>query len=228
MCFGTDRSEDVGVAARKSGPVRVARRRPVDGGIGAAKLDEMAREVRRFRAEMESERTRRIDELVAEAMRNGEDASRNHWSCLYDSELAPCTTGRAMLLEHRIVPFPPQDLQSTDDLHDELWTVIEGLAASGVFLLHTDHMGDRDLYCRLYYRILDEPTRLLPPSAEGAEFIDCLHPMDLEPGMVGHRLVARIELGEGLEPVREVGVRGPAYAVPLADRDRWLPRPAWA
>ena len=228
MCFGTDRSEDVGVAAKSSGPVLVARRRAVEGGVGAAKLDEMARDVRRFRLEMEAERDRRIDELVAEARRNGEDDHRNHWCCVYDAELAPSTTGRAMLLEHRIVPFPPQDLQSTDDLHDELWTVIEGLAASGVFLLHTDHLGDRDLYCRLYYRILDEPTRVLPPSAEGAEFIDCLHPMDLEVGRVGRGLSERIERGEQAEPLRQPGVRGPAFEAPLADRDRWLPRPEWA
>ena len=55
MCFGTDRSEDVGVAAKSSGPVLVARRRAVEGGVGAAKLDEMARDVRRFRLEMEAE-----------------------------------------------------------------------------------------------------------------------------------------------------------------------------
>ena len=227
MCFGTDRSEDVQVASQQAGAVRIARRRAFEGGLAPRKLDEMARDLRRFRAEMEAERATRIDQLVAEAKRSGEDADRHHWTVVYDTEFAPSTTGRAMLLEHRIVPFPPQDLPTDTELHDELWTVIEGLAVSGVFLINTDHLGDRDLYCRLYYRILDEPTRLLPPTSEAAEFIDCLHPMDLEPGKVGHRLVARIERGEPEEPARGEGVRGPVFASPLADRDRWMPRPNW-
>jgi hypothetical protein len=227
MCFGTDRSEDVQVASQRAGAVRIARRRAFEGGLAPRKLDEMARDLRRFRAEMEAERATRIDQLVAEAKRSGEDADRHHWTMVYDTEFAPSTTGRAMLLEHRIVPFPPQDLPTEAELHDELWTVVEGLAVSGVFLINTDHLGDRDLYCRLYYRILDEPTRLLPPTSEAAEFIDCLHPMDLEPGKVGHRLVARIERGEPEEPARGEGVRGPAFGSPLADRDRWMPRPNW-
>jgi exopolyphosphatase/guanosine-5'-triphosphate,3'-diphosphate pyrophosphatase len=106
-----------------------------------------------------------------------------------------------MLLEHRIVPVPPQDLVSDDDLHDELWTVIEALDASGVYLVNTEHMGDRDLYARLYYRILDEPTRCLPPDSEAAEYIDCLHPMDLNPGSMGSRMFERMEK-RGLKPDR--------------------------
>ncbi|MFM8872735.1 MAG: hypothetical protein ACKOJI_05170 [Phycisphaerales bacterium] len=158
--------------------------------------------------------------------RVGRVEDRFHWTLVYDLEMAPVTTGRALLLEHRIVPVPPQDLDSADALHDELWTVIEALAASGVFLLNTDHLDDRDLYGRLYYRILDEPTRALPPESEASEFIDCLHPLDIESGGLGRRLADRIAAGEHQPPsMRAAGVRGPAYRRAPAERDRWLPRP---
>ena len=240
MCYGTGGAADVGSAhgaSRRGGAGEdvdaatpdadvVRRRRPFVSGIPTAALESMAREVTRANTAHLAERTRRIDELVASAVKRGDIADRFHWTLVYDLEEAPATTGRAMLLEHRIVPVPPQDLVSDDDLHDELWTVIEALDASGVYLVNTEHMGDRDLYARLYYRILDEPTRCLPPDSEAAEYIDCLHPMDLNPGSMGSRMFERMEKRGAPEPVaREDGARGPICRTGLCDRDRWLPRP---
>ena len=88
-------------------------------------------------------------------------------------------SGRSQILEFGIVPTPPQELATYVDLHDELWTIIEGLSLVGLFLMNTDHLTDRDLYCRLYYKILDEPCKMMPPEADCAEYIECLHPMDL-------------------------------------------------
>jgi hypothetical protein len=215
MCFGITGSE-----------ARVARRRRLVGGISRDRLDAMAEEMIGTRRRMHADRSRRIDELVAKARAAGGIEDRFHWTLVYDLEMAPVTTGRALLLEHRIVPVPPQDLESADALHDELWTVIEALAASGVFLLNTDHLDDRDLYGRLYFRILDEPTRALPPESEASEFIDCLHPLDIESGGLGRRLADRIAAGEHEPPsTRAAGVRGPAFRRAPAERDRWLPRP---
>ena len=240
MCYGTGgaadvesargasrrgRAEDEGDAEMAESDV-VRRRRPFVSGIPAAALESMAREVTRANTAHLAERTRRIDELVAAALERGDTVDRFHWTLVYDLEEAPATTGRAMLLEHRIVPVPPQDLVSDDDLHDELWTVIEALDASGVYLVNTEHMGDRDLYARLYYRILDEPTRCLPPDSEAAEYIDCLHPMDLNPGSMGSRMFERMEKRGAPESMaREDGTRGPVCRNALCDRDRWLPRP---
>ena len=228
MCYGTGGpTGGTGSRAAAAPGALIARRRAVDCTLGAELLDRFAREARAAREAHLQERERRIDEMVRQALASGGPQDRLHWTLVYDFELAPPTTGRAMLLEHRIVPIPPQDLAGSADLHDELWTVIEGLAASGVFLLRTDHLPDRELYGRLYYRILDEPTRCLPPGSEASEFIDCLHPMDLESGRLGKLLSARD--GDGGPPppaMREPGVRGPAFAVALADRDRWMPRPA--
>lgn len=234
MCFGIDgpseaapRAQGARAGAAAGKGRRAARRRKAAGGLPAAKLDQLAAEMRALRGAMLAERKRRIDELVADAAARGDDADRVHWSMVYDHELAPPSTGRALLLEQRIVPVPPQDLADAADLHDELWTVIEALAAASVFLTNTDHLADRDLYCRLYYRILDEPTRMMPPGSEAAEFIDCLHPMDIEVGRVAHALVRRNEAG-GVEPADGAGAeRGPVCDAPMGDRDRWLPGPAW-
>lgn len=228
MCYGTGGpSGGMGSRAAAAPGARIARRRAVDCTLEEERLERFAREVRASREAHLEERERRIDAMVRQARASGGTEDRLHWTLVYDFEFAPPTTGRAMLLEHRIVPIPPQDLAEGAELHDELWTVIEGLAASGVFLLRTDHLPDRDLYGRLYYRILDEPTRCLPPGSEASEFIDCLHPMDLESGRLGKLLVARDGDGGPSEgAMRAPGVRGPAFAAALADRDRWMPRPA--
>ena len=233
MCFGTgsadgaEAGKGTGAAAGTGASPPVRRRRAFRSPVPEAQLDAMAADVRRARAEHLAERSRRIDELVAQAKGDGNDPDRCFWSIHYDMECSPSTTGRAMLLEHRIVPVPPQDLPAPAELHDELWTVIEALAASGVFLLNTDHLADRDLYARLYYRILDEPTRLMPPQSEAAEYIDCLHPMDLHPGAVGDRLFRRLQRKGESPPARGPGLRSPAFATSLCERDRWMPRP-WA
>jgi hypothetical protein len=219
MCFGTDSAQ---AHAQVVAPA-VSRRRDFRGGIAPYRLDEMARDMRAFRAHQLEERERRIDQLVREARARGADPDRIHWSIVHDTEEAPFSTGRAILLMHRIVPVPPQDLATPEELHDELWTVIEGLESEGVNLFHTDHLSDADLYGRLYYRILDEPTRVMPTKSQATEYIDCLHPLDVESGGWGAWLAERDGSGP---PVIRVGCdapgRGPICPTRPADRDRWL------
>lgn len=230
MCFGTGNSshaESPRMNHQSKSNVHVRRRRTLIGGIPADQLDELAEEVSSARRAQQEERAEQITSLHAEAKASGNEQDRFYWTLVYDMEMAPSTNGRAMILQHRIVPVPPQDLSADDDLHDELWTVIEALAASGVYLLNSDHLSDRDLYARLYYRILDEPTRCLPPESEASEFIDCLHPFDIAVPGAGRLLTERIET-VGAPPraaLYSPGVRGPFNRTTLADRDRWLPRP---
>lgn len=219
MCFGTDSAE---ACARAASPA-VSRRRDFRGGIAAHRLDEMAREMRSQRARQLEERERRIDRLVLAARERGADPDRLYWSIVHDTEEAPFSTGRAILLMHRIVPVPPQDLATPEELHDELWTVIEGLGSEGVNLFHTDHLSDADLYGRLYYRILDEPTRVMPPKSQATEYIDCLHPLDVESGGWGAWLAERDGSGPPVpRESDEAPGRGPICPTRPADRDRWL------
>jgi hypothetical protein len=147
----------------------------------------------------------------------------------YDLDIAPNVTGRELLLCHGIVPVPPQELKSAEGIYDELWTIIECLALNGVFLLNTDHLSDSELYARLYYCILNESTRAVPPSDQCSEFIDVAHPMDMQFPKY-KRLLAR----DGSHQGPTSGARNCTYergfmyikVETIAERDMSLPRPS--
>jgi hypothetical protein len=183
---------------------------------------EEARSARHFRL---LARDARIDELLQDARAKGHLEDRSYWMLVYDFEMAPTTNGRTMLLEHGIIPVPPQDLSGEDQIHEALWTVIEALGASGVYLLNTDHLTDTQLYERLFYKILDEPTQCLPPASGSCEYIDVLHQMDIDAGGLGCQLNQR--LLDGVHPSGPCvkGERAPPQKKPIGDRDRFLPRP---
>ena len=67
---------------------------------------------------------------------------------------------------------PPSQGLDERELQRHLWEVIETLADLGVFLLHTNHLQDRELYALLRDTVLREPVRDLPPSEGVSEFID--------------------------------------------------------
>jgi hypothetical protein len=169
-----------------------------------------------------TERKERIAQLVKDNDSHGDEF---YWTMVYDLDEAPTTTGRAQLLVHGIVPVPPQDLIAYVDLHDELWTVIEALARESILLLNTDHLSDSDLYARLYYRILDEPCRQMPPSSMAVEYIDCLHPMDRDYPL-GKAFVERGIVDPTGPSGDKYEQRGPIcpHTGSLVDRDRWLPK----
>lgn len=185
--------------------------------IPTIQLDALAR-----RETFLTERKERIAQLVKDNDSHGDEF---YWTMVYDLDEAPTTTGRAQLLVHGIVPVPPQDLTNSEDLHDELWTVIEALARESILLLNTDHLSDADLYARLYYRILDEPCRQMPPSSMAVEYIDCLHPMDREYPL-GKAFVERGIVDPTGPSGDKYEQRGPIcrFTGTLVDRDRWLPK----
>lgn len=186
-------------------------------------ISEIKTQALEARRKFEAKRSAEIKRLMEETPGTDKFSA----TLMYDLELAPTTTGRAILLEHGLVPVPPQELTTNSVVHDELWTVLEALAQSGVFILNTDHLTDRDLYTRLYYRILDEPCRCIPPVCEAAEYIDCLHPMDLEHSL-GQLLLKRQLEGDSFPRSPEYQ-RGPQDATlgALQSRDSYLPRPTW-
>lgn len=143
----------------------------------------------------------------------------------YDFDHAPNVRGREQLLTVDIIPMAPQALRSPSDMHDELWTILEGLAKCGIYLLNTNHLNDSELYNRLYFRILDEETRGIPPSDVCSEFIDCLHPMDrFVPGFCDDGYKEQSD-----KPINTPYCRGPNSSTTTSrycDRDRYLPRPS--
>lgn len=180
-------------------------------------------DARARRAESFATRKSEIKRLVSSAPADNRDEF--YWTMVYDLEHAPLVTCRFLLLEHGIIPTPPQELSDPSDLHDELWTIIEAMSKSGVYIMNTDHLCDSNLYARLYYRILDENCRDIPPAAEAAEYIDVLHPMDIDYPL-GSAMLSRS--GRVPEPAPGPYRRGPI--VPSGscpcDRDIYLPRPS--
>lgn len=217
MCLGLCEERMDGVRVVAGGPLRSLDLTP--------EMRVAMTEALRRRAERTRERERKIEELCASAAADGFEPDRSYWAMIHDFEMAPSTNGRTMLLEAGIVPIPPQDLAEDAHVHEALWTVIEGLAASRVYLLNTDHLSDRQLYERLFYKILDEETHCLPPGSIACEYIDVLHPMDIQAGGHGAELNRRLAAGAHAVGERRPGVRAPPQAHPLCDRDRHLPRP---
>lgn len=217
MCIGTSSVMEMQPQFTAAGPVRSL-------PLTEARIALM-NAARSARANLLQARTRAIDELCAKASSAGELAERGYWTLVYDFEMAPPTNSRTMLVERGVIPVPPQDLHGEQEVHEALWTVIEALSAAGVHLLNTDHLSDSQLYERLFYKILDEPTHALPPVAGASEFIDVLHPWDVDAGGQGAALSDRIISGKHPEGERVTGARAAVHATAPADRDRFLPQP---
>lgn len=69
------------------------------------------------------------------------------------------------------------DVPAPDDLDDgeltaKLWEVIERMSSLGAYLLHTNHLSDRDLYTYLYSDALREEAMLFPEDPHYAYMID--------------------------------------------------------
>ena len=60
------------------------------------------------------------------------------------------------------------------DLHRELWRVIWIMALLRLLLEHTDHLGDRQLYERLYEEELMEPTNFQPGEPDASIYVSDL------------------------------------------------------
>jgi hypothetical protein len=67
--------------------------------------------------------------------------------------------------------LPPESLDD-DALKIKLKEMIDRMATLGAYLLHTNHLSDRDLYEYLYHEALREETVLFPENPSYAYMID--------------------------------------------------------
>jgi len=127
-------------------------------------------------------------------------------------------------LEARGIALPATDTLDEDELTDALWRVIDASAAMQIFLLHTDHLSDRELYHALLTDILDEDVEDAGASWSRGQIIDVLGQCDEEDNQIYLRFYAD-------ESFRQLWSQDfPEEPVPLserppADRDRLLPSP---
>lgn len=177
------------------------------------------------RAEIEQlhERKRRaraaaIDRLVADARDKGGCTDRMYWTIVHDFERAEWTTNLQQLEEIGVCPPPPGDVGDTE-LSLVLWELIDALAGLGIYLLHTDHLTDRELYDRLMLHVLREQVRDLPPDASVHEYID-LSPLLKRGGSDN-------DADETPQPAAAPSWHDAIHTQPSVDgrRDHLLPRP---
>ena len=76
------------------------------------------------------------------------------------------------LLENSGLEVPPPESLDDDALKIKLKEIIDRMAAVGSYLLHTNHVSDRDLYEYLYHEALREETVLFPENPSYAYMID--------------------------------------------------------
>jgi hypothetical protein len=76
------------------------------------------------------------------------------------------------LLQNSGLEVPPPESLDDDALKIKLKEIIERMASVGSYLLHTNHLSDRNLYEYLYHEALREETVLFPENPSYAYMID--------------------------------------------------------
>jgi len=173
-------------------------------------IEQLHERKRRARAEA-------IDRLVADARDRGGCTDRMYWTLIHDFERAEWTTNLKQLEEIGVYPPTSEDVGDME-LSLVLWELIDALAGLGIYLIHTDHLTDRELYERLTLHVLRERVRDLPPDSSVHEYID-LSPLLKREGTD--------EDGEQTHEQEAPSWHAEAEGQPLVEgrRDHLLPRP---
>jgi hypothetical protein len=86
-------------------------------------------------------------------------------------ETAEPTTVFKLLENSGLMLVSPNELDEIN-LPEKLMEIINRMASLGAYLLHTDHLSDRELYDHLYYDSLREEAVLFPENPSYAYVID--------------------------------------------------------
>ena len=76
------------------------------------------------------------------------------------------------MLENSGLEIPSPDQLDEDGLTIKLRQIVERMATLGAYLLHTNHLTDRELYVYLYHDGLREEAVLFPENPNYAYMID--------------------------------------------------------
>jgi hypothetical protein len=154
------------------------------------------------------------------------DLQEQFWSNVLAFESAPLVKRRELLDRDGIHPPPPETL-TNELLTRELWHVISALARHGIFLTHTDHLSDRELYTLLVDRLLEQETELLPSNSGW----NCHVAIDeygtpAEDGLQIYLRFYASEMDRQLWTDDDPDQHLPPHEEPPFNRDHRLPRPS--
>ena len=76
------------------------------------------------------------------------------------------------LLKNAGLDVPAPDNLDEGELTTKLWEVIERMSSLGAYLLHTNHLNDRELYTYLYADALRDEAMLFPEDPSYAYVVD--------------------------------------------------------
>jgi hypothetical protein len=127
------------------------------------------------------------------------------------------------LLENSGLEIPTPDELSPSELADKLREIIDRMASMGAYLLHTNHLSDRELYDYLFQDGLREAAVLFPENPTYAYMIDLTGSGSDEDNQVYLRYYAdedRRRQWSADWPDDNV----PEHEDPPFDRDRMLPQ----
>lgn len=124
-----------------------------------------------LKALKETRRNEAIETLISQAVVNNDVTDRLYWTLIHDLEHSPITTNLKQLEEIGIIPVVIEQL-TPQEITEALTLIINGLAKLNIFLFHTNHLTDGELYQYLVREILVQEVRDLPTSSGVHEFID--------------------------------------------------------
>ena len=129
---------------------------------------------------------------------------------------APISTHARLLLSDGISLPCPESLRNGEEVQVKLWEVIDALAARRVFLYHTNHLTNRELYVSLWTVHLNEVTRDISAFPSAAWHIDLLG--------CGTRHEDVSDGQQEFWPEERSFKKIPPRRKPAYDRDRYLPK----
>jgi len=127
------------------------------------------------------------------------------------------------LLENSGLQIPAPGKLDNDALTIKLKEIIDRMASLGAYLLHTNHLSDRELYDYLYHDGLREEAVLFPENPSYAYMIDLTGSGSDEDNQTYLKYYAdekaRVKWGHDWP-----GDKVPRHEDPPFDRDRFLPQ----